>query len=224
MTYSTVATYAGRGIIWTHVLGFGTVPKYIGWGVTGITGSASSNVNLFGPATESRTAGTATILTTTQLGDTYQVTGTIVCTTGKTIGEAALFDVSTLSPTSTVTSLTAAGTSITLAASLTPTSGNFYAQLENETIIVTGAASTTIAVTRGALGSSSTTHSLGAPITVGGDGSNAVSGGPAITSSAMTAAGIAPTYGGNMFIHADFGGIALNTNDSISFTFTDTLT
>ena len=32
------------------------------------------------------------------------------------------------------------------------------------------------------------------------------------------------SWGGNLFIHADFAGIALNVNDSISFTFTDTLT
>jgi hypothetical protein len=223
MTNFTVATYPGRGLIWTRVAGFGTVPKNIGWGLATVTNSQSSNVNLFYPQTEARTAGTVSVLTTTQLGDTYQVTGTIVCTTGKTIGEAALFDsASPTSPTTTISSLSLAGTSITLAASLTPTAGNFYAQIENETVLVTGAAATSVTVTRGALGSLTATHVAGVPITVGGDGSS--SGGPTLGGTLQTAASINPSYGGNMFIHADFGGIALNTNDSISFTFTDTLT
>ncbi len=220
MANATVATYPGRGIIWRMVKGgLGTEPKNIGWGTSGITASASANVNLFNPATEARTAGTSSILTTTQLGDTYQVTGTIVCAVAaKTITEAALFDTTTLAVASTVTnSLTAAGTSVTLGANIGPTSGNYYAQLETETILVTGANSLTLTVARGVLGTTSLVHSAAVPIVGGGDG------GAGGWTTGQTAAWL-PAQGGNIFLHADFAGIGLNQNDSVSFTFSDTLT
>src|ERR1700759_354771 len=141
MANATTATYPGRGLLWNRtMLGAGTAPVNIGWGVSTATGSANANVNLFAPQTEARTAGTASIITTTQLGDTAKVTGTIVCTNaGKTITEAALFDTTTLSGTSTLSaSLTASATSMTLGANIGPTTGNFYAQVANETILVTG--------------------------------------------------------------------------------------
>lgn len=224
MTNNTVATYPGRGIIWQRMKSAGAEAKNIQWGTTGITGSASQNVNLFGPQTEVRTAGTSSIVTTTSLGDTYQVTGTIVCAVGaKTIAEAGLFDaVSPASLTTTVTnSLATAATSVlTLGTSLAGAAGNFYAQLETETVLVTGAASTTLTCTRGVLGTSTLVHSGGVPITMGGDGGV----GGWTTAQTVNAASMTASYGGNLFIHADFAGIALNVNDSISFTFSDTLT
>lgn len=222
MSNNTVATYPGRGIIWNRLKGNGTEPKNIGWGTTTVTGSASANVNLFGPQTETRTVGTSSILTTTQLGDTYQVVGTMICAvSAKSILEAGLFDFqgSSNSPTTTISaSLTASATSVTLGAILNPTSGNYYAQVENETVLVTGANSTTLTISRGALGSTAAIHAAAVPFTVGGDG------GAGGWTTGQTASGISGTYGGNMFIHADFGVIALNVNDSISFTFSDTLT
>jgi hypothetical protein len=219
MANATVATFSGRGIIWNRMKGNGTEAKNIGWGTTTVTGSANPNVNLFGPQTEARTAGTSSILTTTQLGDTYQVTGTIVCATaGKTIAEAGLFDATTLSGTSTLSaSLTASATSMTLAANIGPTTGNYYAQVGNETILVTGANSTTLTISRGALSSTAAIQAAAAAVTSGGDG-----GAGGWTTGQTASFGAA--QGGNMFIHADFAGIALNVNDSISFTFSDTLT
>lgn len=227
MANTTVATYSGRGIIWNRLLGNGTVPQNIGWGVASaalpLTGSASANVNLFTPTTETRTAGTASIVTTTQLGDTLKVIGTIVCQTApKTITEAGLFDVqATLSSTSTLAAtLTSLATTMTLGAIITPTSGgNFYAQLLNETILVTGAANTTLTIARNQLGTtaSTTVAAIGTSVTTGGDG------GAGGWTTGQTASVVAAN-GGNMFIHADFAGIALSVNDSIAFTFTDTLT
>lgn len=219
MTNATVATYPGRGILWQRMKGNGTEALNIGWGSTGVTGSASANVNLFGPQTEARTAGTSSILTTNNLGDTYKVTGTIVCATGsKTIAEMGLFDSSTLSGTSTLSaSLTASATSMTLAANIGPTTGNYYAQLNNETILVTGANSTTLTISRAALGSTAVIQAASSVVTSGGDGG---AGGWTTGQTATYGA----SQGGNMFIHADFAGIALNVNDSISFTATDTLT
>lgn len=226
MTNNTVATFAGRGIIWQRMKSLGAEAKNIQWGqsyASFVTGSASANVNLFNPATEARTAGTSSILTTTQLGDTYQVTGTIVCAVGsKSIVEAGLFDAaSPVSPTTTVTNSLASGTtSLTLGSSLSGNNGNYYAQLEQETILVTGAASTTLTVTRGVLGTTATAHSAAVPITMGGDGGA----GGWTTGQTVNATSMTGLYGGNLFIHADFAAIALNVNDSISFTFSDTLT
>jgi hypothetical protein len=228
MANATVATYPGRGIIWNRMKGVGAEARNIGWGTTAITGSASANVNLFGPQTEGRVTGVSTILTTTQLGDTYQVTGTIVCLVGsKSIQEAGLFDALTpSSPTTTLAASLAIGaTSVTLGSSLSGANGTYYAQLENETVLVVGAASTTLTVTRAALGTASAVHANGVPITMGGDGgSNTTSGGWTGSPQTVNATSMTGLYGGNLFIHADFASISLNVNDSISFTFSDTLT
>lgn len=231
MAFNTVATFPGRGIIWNRVVGNGAKPCNIQWGTfqsgVTVTGSASANVNLFAPTTEARTSGATSILNTTQLGDTYQVTGTIVCAVAaKTISEAGLFDAITpVSPTTTVSaSLTASAATMTLGTSLNGANGNYYAQLGTETVLVTGAASTTLAMTRGALGSTAAIWPVGTPITMGGDGG--ATGANIATNSLNTVNQTSMTglYGGNLFIHADFAAIALNVNDSISFTFSDTLT
>lgn len=221
MANATVATFSGRGIIWNRMKSAGTEPVNIGWGspLTTVTASASPNVNLFQPQTEARTAGTSTIVTTTQLGDTYKVIGTIVCAVApKTILEAGLFDTTTLSGTSTLAaSLTASATTMTLGANIGPTTGNYYAQINNETVLVTGANAVSMTIARGALSSTSAIQAAASPVTSGGDG------GAGGWTTGQTATFIAAN-GGNMFLHADFAGVALSINDSISFTFSDTLT
>lgn len=227
---AATATYSGRTIIWERMMGANTQGNNIGWGQSNATftfsNSANANVNLFFPATEARTAGTATLVTTNYLGDTYRVIGTITCAVGaKTITEVGLFDTTTLSTTTTLSaSLTAAATSMTLAANVGPTSGSYYAQIGNETVLVTGANSTTLTIARGSLGSTSAIQTSGTPVTIGFDGTG-VSNNAALTTgqSGITNAQTI-SLGGNMFIHADFAGIALNVNDSIAFTITDTLT
>lgn len=223
MANAAVATYSGRSILWNRVKGAGTEPKNIGWGDSAVTLSANPDVNLFKPQTEARTAGTSTLTTTTQLADTYQVTGSITCAVGaKTITEAALFDTTTLSPSTTISnSLTTASTVLTLGSGAAlPGSGNYYMQLENEIVLVTGGQGTaTVTVTRGALGSALAVHSASVPISLGGDGGAGTGG----ATSGQTAT-VSAAFGGNLFVHADFAGIALSVSDSINFTFKDQLT
>ena len=221
MSNAATATFSGRSLIWGRMKGLMTEGKNIGWGISATTGSANANVNLFGPATEARTAGTSSLISTTQLADTYQVVGSITCAVGaKTITEVGLFDTVTLSTTTTLAaSLTASATTATFGANPGPTTGNYYVQVANETILVTGANSTTLTVARGSLGSPSAIQASGTVATLGGDGgayANGAVGGQTATVSAA--------LGGDMFIHADFSGVALNIGDSISFTISDTLT
>lgn len=219
MANAAKVTYSGRGILWQRMKGNGTEAKNFQWGDGTPTGSANSDVNLFKPQTEARTAGTSSIITTTNLGDTYQDTGTITCLVGaKTITEVGLFDTTTLSTSTTLAaSLTASATSATFGANPGPTTGNFYLQVENEVLLATGANSTTLTVSRGALGSPSAVHASGVAATIGGDGG---AGGWTTGQTATVGASV----GGNCFVHADFAGIALSINDSIAFTATVTLT
>ena len=223
MANAAVATFPGRAILWNRLRGNGTEPKNIGWGDSAVTASASSNVNMFKPQTEARTVGTSTMATTSFLGDVYSVSGSIVCTTGgKTITEVGLFDTTSLSPSTTVgASMTAAQTTVTLGSAVanTPTSGSYYRQIENETVLVTaGQSSTTETIVRGRLGSTSAVHSSGTATTIGGDGGTATGGGTTEQTATVGAAA-----GGNCFIHADFAGIALSVSDSINFSVLDQL-
>jgi hypothetical protein len=221
MANASVATYGGRSTWINRLKGNGTEPKNIGWGTGTVTAAASANVNLFAPATEARTAGTSNAATTNYLADTYAVTGTVTCAvTGKTITEVGMFDTTTLSTTTTfAAAVTASATSATFGANPGPTSGNYYIQAENETILCTGANSTTLTIVRGSLGSVAATHASGVAATIGGDG-----GAYTLNSLGGQTATVAAAQGGSMFMHADFGGIALSVNDSIAFTISDTLT
>ncbi len=224
MANTAVATFAGRAIMWNRLRGNGTEPKNIGWGDSSITQSASPDVNMFSPQTESRTVGTSTMATTSFLGDTYSVSGAIVCAVGaKTIREAALFDTTTLSPRTTVNaSMTAAQTTVTLAAAIagTPSANRYYRQIENEIVLVTGGQSTTTeTIVRGRLGSTSAVHSSGVTTVIGDDGGTATGGGTTEQTATVGAAA-----GGACFVHADFAGIAVSVSDSINFTFLDQLT
>lgn len=224
MANAAVATQSGKSIVWNRIKGNGTEPKNIQWGDSTVTASAAANVNLFKPQTEARTAGTSTLVTTTAscLADTYQVTGTVTCAVGaKTITEVGLFDSTTASPSTTISaSLTASATVVTIAsASGFPTTGNYYAQVENETVLVTGSSSTTLTMTRGRLTSTSATHASAVPFSLGGDGGAGTGG----ATSEQTAT-VAASSGGGILLHADFAGIALSVADSINFTITDQLT
>jgi hypothetical protein len=225
MANATVTTYVGRGIMWNRLKGSGTEPLNLQWGDSAVTASAITDVNLFKPQSEARVAGTSSLLTNAsgKLGDTYQVVGTITAGGAKTITEVGLFDTTTASPTPTLAaSITAAATTMTISsASGLPTSGVYHAQIENEVVIVTGAAGTTLTIARGGLGTTSAIHAISSPVTIGGDGG--VSGTGATTQQTVTNASIT-SAGGNCFLHADFAGIALASGDSINFTIQDRLT
>ena len=221
MANAATATFAGRSIITARLRGLGTEPKNISWGTSAITGSSNSDVNLFAPATESRVAGTSTMVATSFLADTYQVVGSITClVSGKTITEAGLFDSPTLSPTTTLASTVTSNavTTLTLSGAVGPSTGNFYAQVGNEVVLVTGGQNTaTITVVRAQLGSSpGASYAVGTAFTPGGDGGSYVNAALGGASSTWTAA-----LGGSLFAHADFAGIAVSVNDSINFTFRD---
>lgn len=231
MSNNAVATMSGRSIIWNRVRGNGTEPKNLGWGVgtnpnsaaITITGAQTWDVNLFYPQTDgtTRAVGTSTLTTTTNLGDTYKITGTITClVAAKTITEAALFDAVTMSPTTTLAaSITSSTTTISLGVASGITS-NYYRQIANEVVLVTAGANTTLeGITRAQLGSVAAVAPVGTPTTVGGDGGAGTGG---ATSGQTATIGLA--QGGNVFAHADFAGIALNVNDSILFSWTDQLT
>lgn len=228
MANTAVATYPGRAILWNRMKGSGTEAKNIGWGDSTVTGSAAGNVNLFAPQTEARTAGTSTLTTTTTgtLADTYQVSGTIVCAAAsKNITEAGLFDTTTLSPRTTIatSSMAAAATTVTLAAAVagTPSSGRYYRQIENETVLVTAGQSTTVeTVVRAQLGTSSAAHQTGVVTSIGDDGGSAT----ANSATSGQTATVGAAAGGAIFVHADFTAIPQNVSDSIAFTFLDQLT
>jgi hypothetical protein len=92
-TTTVVFTHVGKAITTNLVSGIGgTVPKYVGWG-TGSTGAAATATDLSTAATEARTSGTVSRVTTSQTNDTLQVVGTVtIAGAGKTITEAGLFD------------------------------------------------------------------------------------------------------------------------------------
>lgn len=71
-----------------------TAPTYVAWG-TGTGTASKTDTTLFTEASESRTNGTKSVVTTTVTNDTYQVVGTITADGTKTITNAGLFDAST---------------------------------------------------------------------------------------------------------------------------------
>jgi hypothetical protein len=212
-------TFPGRSLLVSRLKGNMSEPLNIGWGTGTFTGSTNANVNLFTPATEARTAGTSSGITTSYLADTYQVTGSITATAAKTITEVGLFDTSTLSPTTTLAATATAGaTSITLGAAGTlPGANNYYVQMNGETMLVTaGQGTTLVTVTRGQFNNAAVSGASGASVTLGGDGGARVS----WTLGGQTAS-VPAASGGDCFAHADFGGLSLNSGDSILFTITD---
>lgn len=215
MTNSVHLTYTGTDVMLDRFRNLGsttysTEPKIIGWGTGGVAGgpftAAVSDVAMFSEAPESRVTGTSSLTTTTRTNDTYQVTGTITCTQsgGETIAEAGLFDNTTKPPVNTVASggVVGSNSSTTLNTSSDFSPGtDSYVQIRTEVMEVTaGSGTTSLTVVRGA------------------NGSTAIS---TIAASDDVTAGDAPgstVVGERCFLHASFTGLALNDNDSISFT------
>ncbi len=223
MANGSTVTYSGRSLLWGRMRGLSTEPLNLKWGVGGgFTGAANSDVALFSPATETGVVGTSTAVSTTQLADTYQVTGTMTCLVApKTITEVALSDTTTLSPTTTITaSMTAAQTTVLLGAASGIATGNYYRQIGNEVVLVTGGQNTTTeTIVRAQFGSVAGAPPVSTPTTVGGDG-----GAHANYSVGSQTATIGAANGGSLFSHSDFGGLSLNVSDSILFQIKDTLT
>ena len=91
---ATLVVNAGKAVIANRVKGTGTEPAHVAWG-TGAGTTAVTDTTLFTEASETRVAGTSTIVTTTVTDDTYQVVGTLTANASKTITNAGTFDAST---------------------------------------------------------------------------------------------------------------------------------
>lgn len=200
MATTVVVTAKGREIIVNSMKGTATEPKVLGWG-TGSQTAATTDVGPFIESAESRVTGTSTVQTTTTTNDTYQVVGTITSSSTQTIAEVFLTDSATkpFSTTWATAPTTTSGTTGTTAASFTP-ANNTYIQVESEVMQVTaGTGTTSLTVTRAQNGSAAATHSNGTTLTAGN---------PPGTSTANQ----------NMYLHASFTGLALNSGDSIQST------
>lgn len=208
---ATVVTRKGRDIIANRLVGTTPTqaePKILCWGLNPNTLTANAtDIALYQEAPEIRVTGTATVPapgTTTPM-DTYQVTGTIAATAGRSITEAALAD-STTQPT--VGAVAAGGvvgstvaTTLNTAATFSPGNNN-YIQIRNEVMQVTaGSGTTSLTVVRAQNGSAAIGTITVADVVTPGNipGTTAIAGGSLLT-------------------HADFGVITLVSGDSIAFT------
>lgn len=94
MAYVSLVTNGGLGIINNRLMGSGTSPKYVGWGI-GTDEAAATDVGLQTASAEARTSGTESRVTTTTTNDTYQVVGEIVSLSTQAITEVVLMDADT---------------------------------------------------------------------------------------------------------------------------------
>jgi hypothetical protein len=206
---ATVVTSRGREIITSRMRGApaaGTEPLNVGWG-TGVFTAAVSDVGPFIEASEARVAGTSSQVTTTTVNDTYQVVATITAGGAKTISEVLLSDSAT-KPFSTTVAAGAGtvigsstNTAMNVAAAYTPANGT-QVQVRTEVMTVTaGTGTTALTVTRGVNGSTAIATIAAADTVTAGN----MPGQTGVTN-------------GNVFLHGDFTGLALNANDSIQFT------
>lgn len=134
------------------------------------------------------------------------MTGTITSLSGQTITEVLLSDSATKPFSTTVAGGTvvgsSSGTTLTTAATYTPANST-YVQIDTEVMLVTaGTGTTSLTVTRAQNGSSAI-----ATIT---DGDIVTCGNPPPPG--------AVTGTGNLFVHASFSGLPLNTGDSLAAT------
>lgn len=204
-----------------------TVPTIIGWGGANGYNASATNLPASGPGgvqgagqwfdvapfqefAETRVVGTATVVSNTAAAGTIstQITGTITSLSNQSVGESFLAFTTTKPSAFTLNSTVSTG-----ATAFTVTTGtlanNQYYQLNNEVVKITTVTSNTVAsvVVRAQNGSSANTANTGNVITLGN-----VPG---------TSAG---ANNGDLFAHAGFQALALNTNDSIAFTWTVSVT
>lgn len=199
-----------------------SVPSYIGWGgangyntvATPVLPGATPTTTLgtgqwwdvapYQEFSEARVQGTSSLTTATSgsstVGTVY--TGTITASTTENVAESFLCPALAKPSAYTVNSnITAGATSFTVASG---TLVNGYYQFNNEVIHITSVTSNTVAsvVARAQNGSSAVTAKTNDVITFGN----------------IPGAGGSNPSNGDLFAHAGFTQLALNTSDSISFT------
>ncbi|MGW2936053.1 hypothetical protein ACWDA7_30345 [Streptomyces sp. NPDC001156] len=207
-----VVTAKGREIIANRVKGSGAEPVNLAWGnnPAGLA-AAVSDVGMFKEASESRVAGTSTIVTGNTPNDTYQVTGTFTSGSPQSIAEVALSD-SASKPTA-VDSVQAGSGVIgsTSATNLVVANGanfsvNQYIQVRNEVMKITNISTNTLTVTRAQNGSN------------GGTGISTIASGDTVTGGNIP--GVSNVTNGSLFFHADHGAQVLSSGDQVSYTLT----
>lgn len=208
-----------------------TVPSFIGWGTA--NGSNASSVTLPASApgafpgalstagtgqwndiapfneqatTEARAAATATVINNTVGGSysTCQLTGTITANAGESIGESFLVFKSTKPAASSVATgnMTNVQTSMTTGTAM-GIAAPYYIQIDNEVLQVSAtAASNVLTIVRGTNATTGAAHNQNAGVTLGN----------------VPGAGNNNPNNGDMFAHAGFVALALNSGDSIAFT------
>jgi hypothetical protein len=201
-----------------------TYPTSIGWGTangynassTLLPASAPTNtqgtgqwfdVGPYSESTEARVAGTATV-TGNSIGAgtvTTQVVGTITSGSGQSIGESFLaFSTTKHNENAMFTAVTTGASAFTVKSAWPAISVPFYVQMNNEVITVSATATTTTAtsITRGVNGSAAQTAASNDGISIGN----------------IPGAGASNPNHGDLFAHAGFTALALNSGDSIQFT------
>ncbi|MER8030724.1 hypothetical protein ABTZ78_17395 [Streptomyces bauhiniae] len=205
-----VVTAKGREIIAGRMRG-GTPtqaePLNLAWGnnPAGLT-AATTDVGLFKEASESRVAGTSSLVTGTTPSDTYQVTGTFTSGSAQSIAEVALSD-SASKPTAVDT--VQAGSAVigsSSATSLVVTSGanfsvNQYIQVRGEVLKITGISTNTLTVTRAQNGSTAISTIASGDTVTGGN-----------------IPGVSNVTNGSLFFHTDHGAQNLASGDQVSYT------
>lgn len=202
---ATVVTAKGREIIVNQLRATGTEPKVIGWGLNpSVLTAAVTDVAPFDESAEARTTGTSSVVTTTTTNDTYQAVGTITTTGVRTISEVFLADSATKPAAAAVAAGGVVGSSVstTLNTAATFTPGNNFIQIRTEVMQVTaGSGTTALTVVRGQNGTSAISTIAAADVVQPGN-----------------PPGNTGVTGGNVFLHGDFTGLALNSGDSIAWT------
>jgi len=205
-----------------------SIPTFIGWGGANSYNAAAtvlpatapsqtqgtgqwSDVGPYQEFAESRTLATKSVTSNTAAAGTVssQYVGTITSLSGQSVGESfltpsgvkpAVFIVTTSNVTAGAAALTV-NTSGALA-------GQYY-QMNNEVILISSTAASNVwNITRGQNGSTANTAKTGDVLTFGN----------------IPGAGASNPSSGDMFAHAGFQALVLNTNDSVAFTWTVSVT
>jgi hypothetical protein len=207
---SAVVTAKGREIIANRMKGSTpsqAEPLNLAWGnnPAGLTAGAT-DVALFKEASESRVAGTSSVVTTTTPNDTYQVTGTFTSGSSQSIAEVALSD-SASKPTAVDT--VQAGSSVigsTSATSLVVANGanfstNQYIQIRTEVMKITGISTNTLTVQRAQNGSTAISTIASGDVVTGGN-----------------IPGVSNVTNGSVAFHAEHGAQNLASGDQVAYT------
>ncbi|MET7944355.1 hypothetical protein [Streptomyces sp. NPDC005302] len=205
-----VVTAKGREIIANRMRGSTpsqAEPLNLAWGQNpaGLT-AATTDVGLFKEASESRVAGTSSVVTTTTPNDSYQVVGTFTSGSTQSIAEVALSD-----SASKPTAVDAVQTSSTVIGSNSATSlivangANFsvnqYIQVRTEVLKITAISTNTLTVTRAQNGSAAISTIALNDVVTGGN-----------------IPGVSNVTNGSLYFHAEHGAQNLASGDQVSYT------